>query len=490
MLFSSITSTNFLYILYGTSLFLLGVSIAAKDKKGSDLKIARSLWMLGAFGLISGGHEWLEFALKVEGANLSMRQILAVKSAAALLILVSCVMLLQFGISLVRTLDDQRGRWVKALPVPILLLWAVLLWQYGLRGDGLHIDLHFLRQAEAGAKYTFGIAGGLVTAYGLIVYSREVKPLSSPVSKKLYYAGIAFVFYAVFAGFFSTRYLISYVPFPVKLLRSFSALSIMYFIIGALNIFEVETKKKIEQHMKRAAQVEKLSSLGQLAAGVAHEINNPLTKASLAIQRLKSGAENAGTEPTIRKQLDAIEKSIDQASVVAQELLQSSNVGKLEFVTCDISRAVKGALTLLQYRLGKVTVRDECRPLPAVMGDPAKLEQVFANILFNAAEAMPTGGEVTVSTSQAEDRVEVMITDTGAGIPKERLDRIFDPFFSTKETGVGTGLGLSIAHSIILQHRGRIDVASEPGKGTIVVVSVPTKERFNEILAQRSDHKS
>jgi len=474
-LFSGSTSTTFLYILYGTSLFLLGVSIAVKEKKGSDLKIAGSLWMLGTFGLLQGAHEWAELGLMVEGAHMSSRQILAVKSVTALLVLVSCALLLQFGISLIRAIDGKRGWWASMLPFPLLFIWGFLLWHSGSSEGGLRFDFPLLRQAEIGARYTIGIGGALTTAYALIAYSRKVTPLSPPVSRKLFYAGIAFVLYALFAGVFSVRFLISYVPFPMKLLRTFSALGIMYFIVSALTLFDIEMRRKIERQMKRVAEVDALSSLGQLAAGVAHEINNPLAKASLGVQRLKSGKECADDELPIREQLEAIERSIDRASLIAREFLQLSGGGQPDFVPCDVSLAVKNALGILQYRLGNVKVSESCRRVPLISGDPRKLEQAFVNILSNAVAAMPAGGDLTVTTAEGNKTVIVTVSDTGAGAAPED-SRVFDPLFATKGADAA-GPGLSIAYMIVRRHQGTIDVSSEPGKGTTVVVSLPVKAR-------------
>ncbi len=480
-LFSNITPIYPLYLGYGAVFFFLGVSITAKDMRGSDLKLADKLWLLAMFGFLHGAHEWLELGPLIEGEHLSFHQIFAEKAAAAMLAVLSFTFLLQFGISLVRVLDGERRiPWGNALHAPLFLLWALYVWYFGFHNEGFRIDMQSLRQAEIGARYTICFAGGLLTAHGLISYSNEVKILSRSVSRRLSSAGVAFVFYALFAGVFSSNNSAPFLPMPIELLRGISALFITYFIAKAMNVFDIDTRKKIEQQMRRLVQVEKLSSLGQLAAGIAHEINNPLTNASLGIQTVKNNMKKNGCGAEVVEKLDAVERSIDRASTIAQELLQFSRQRESEFIPLDINSVLKGALTLLQHRLNAVTLQSNLNPVPSVLGDPGKLEQVFINILSNSLEAMPVGGVISLSTSRKGDFIHVMIQDSGAGIAKENLSRVFDPFFTTKGIGVGTGLGLSICYGIIKQHRGTIDVCSADSKGTTLTIKLPVRERYEK----------
>jgi signal transduction histidine kinase len=463
----------------------LGVSIAAKDMKGSDLKLADCLWLLGAFGFFHGVREWMELGYFIEGKHLSVQQILATKAAAVLLIVLSFLFLLEFGIALVSKLDENRIGFAKAVPVPLFLIWVLYVWYFGSEQDGFRFDMHILRHAEFGARLIFGFTGGLITAYGLIAYSREVRMLSHSVSKRLSHAGFTFIFYAVFTGLFSSGYSILNLPVPVELVRGILAFLITYFIANALNIFDIETRKKIEQQTRRLVQTEKLASLGQLAAGIAHEINNPLTNASLGIQTLKNKLRSKEAGPDFAEKLDAVERNIDRASTIAQELLQFSCPREAKFVSLYINTVIRRMLTLMQCKLSTFTVLQELGPVPDIMGDPGKLEQVFINILSNSIEAMPDGGTISISTAVLGDIVTTRITDTGTGIESENLSRIFDPFFSTKEVGIGTGLGLSICYGIIKQHGGNIEVVSTLGKGTTLTVKLPIKGRYEKDLDRR-----
>ena len=170
------------------------------------------------------------------------------------------------------------------------------------------MDGSFFEMADMRARNTFGLIGGLMTAYGLIAYSREVKNLSFPIARNLHYAGVIFIFYAIFAGLVSSYAILPWLPMRIEIFRSISAILIACFIIKALNVFDIETRKKLEQQLKRLAQSDRLVSLGQLAAGIAHEINNPLTNASLNVQILKNRLENSAGDKNILQKLEAIEK--------------------------------------------------------------------------------------------------------------------------------------------------------------------------------------
>jgi len=473
-LFDNIPTVYLIYIFYGGAFLFLSVAIAMKDLRASDLKLARILRLLGLFGLTHGVHELLQIYPLIVGESLTLQDIYHVRAVSLGFFLMSYLFLLQFGSSLVRATHYRRTRWLSGLPVVLFLLWITFL-----AYRGFTMDLQFLRQAAIGARYTFGLASGTLTAYGLIVYSRELTHLSRSVSKKLRYAGITFGFYAFFAGILSSDLARLLLPVPVEVLRGLSAILITYFIIKALNIFDIETRKNIEQQARLIVQSEKLTSLGQLAAGMAHEINNPLTNASLAIQMMRTQLKDRRcSEASALEKLAAIERNIDRASLIARELLQFSRKREPAFAPLDINGVIRGALTLLQYKLKGIVVRQDLEDLPEVMGDPGKLEQVFINVLSNAVDAMHKGGTISIKTMRLDAGVRVRIEDTGEGIAEKDLIRVFDPFFTTKEPGTGTGLGLSICYGIIKDHQGTMDIASKVNKGTTVLITIPERTQI------------
>ncbi len=471
-LFINIQPVYLIYFFYGAAFLVMAASIAAKDMKGSDLKLAKSVRLLGIFGLTHGIHEWMQLYPLIEGDHLSFRAIFLAKLAALIIFVVSYLFLLWFGLTLIRGVSEKRvWKVVRVIPVLLAAVWVLRVWY-----TGFSMDLQFLRQASIATRHTFGLAGSILTAYGLMAYSHEVKHLSRTAARNILFAGASFVFYAFVAGVVSSDFTLFRLPVPVEVLRGTAGIFITYFMIKALNIFDIEMRKKNEQQSRHIVQAEKMTSLGQLAAGIAHEINNPLTNASLGIQTLKNRIASGVSDTEIVGKLDAVERNIDRASGIARELLQFSHQRGAEAVPVDINDVMRGALTLLQYKLKKVDVQKDFGRPPAVTGSPGKLEQVFINILSNAVEAMPNGGVISIMTMRSQAGVLIRITDTGTGISKENMSRVFDPFFTTKEPGAGTGLGLSICYGIIKSHHGTIDVASVENRGTTVTITVPEME--------------
>jgi two-component system NtrC family sensor kinase len=241
--------------------------------------------------------------------------------------------------------------------------------------------------------------------------------------------------------------------------------------IGRLLLFDdVTQRERMEEQM---TQTEKLTSLGLLAAGVAHEVNTPLAVISNYIQMLAKQMPQGDPKQAI---IEKIVKQTFRASEIVNNLLNFSRTGAGEASDVDVNRVVEETLSLVAHPLKTSQiqiVKQLGDPLPAVRGSANKLQQVFLNLFLNARDAMPSGGMLEVRTAAHNGSVEIEVADTGAGIPREHIHRIFDPFFTTKGVGRGTGLGLSVSYGIIKEHSGKIDVRSTPGKGTSFHVEFP-----------------
>jgi len=233
-----------------------------------------------------------------------------------------------------------------------------------------------------------------------------------------------------------------------------------------------EEAKTMTQHLWQAA---KLATMGELAASIAHELNNPLATASLRIESLQAGlAEN---DPR-RLSLEIVEKEIDRMARLVADLLQFSRRSQPQVSTIDVREEVEKTLDLIHYHLRKssIEVRKVFRPdARAVLADRQQLRQVFLNLFSNAADAMPRGGTLTIRVSMTDSQTQVLIevSDTGEGIPPEILPKLMTPFFTTKPEGKGTGLGLSICRRIVQEHHGALNVTSEVGKGTTISIALP-----------------
>jgi two-component system, NtrC family, sensor kinase len=245
--------------------------------------------------------------------------------------------------------------------------------------------------------------------------------------------------------------------------------------IGRLLLFDdVTQRERMEEQM---SQTEKLTSLGLLAAGVAHEVNTPLAVISNYIQMLAKQMPEGDPRQSI---IDKIVKQTFRASEIVNNLLNFSRTGAAEAASVDVNRVVEETLSLVAHPLKTAriqVVKDLGESLPPVHGSANKLQQVFLNLFLNARDAMPGGGMLEVRTGAHNGSVEIEIADTGAGIAREDINRIFDPFFTTKSNGRGTGLGLSVSYGIIKEHAGKIDVRSTPGKGTAFHVEFPAARK-------------
>ncbi len=240
---------------------------------------------------------------------------------------------------------------------------------------------------------------------------------------------------------------------------------------GALLIVEdVSERARMENELQLR---EKMNALGLLAAGIAHEVNTPLTGISSFTQMLQD--QTRARDPR-RVLLDKIEKQAERASKIVNGLLNFARHGSSEFGDVDLNRVLGETLSLLdhQVRNARIRIRQELAPnLPPIRGDENKLLQVFVNLVVNSFDAMPAGGWLTLTTRSDGDAVVAEVADTGQGIAEEEIRRIYDPFYSTKRKAGGNGLGLSISYGIVQEHSGAMEVESRPGNGTRFLVTFP-----------------
>jgi two-component system, NtrC family, sensor kinase len=246
-------------------------------------------------------------------------------------------------------------------------------------------------------------------------------------------------------------------------------------VIGKLVMFNDLTERvELEDQL---VQAEKLSSIGLLAAGVAHEVNTPLAVITSQAQMLM---KQVPADDPKAKTLDRIIKQSFRASEIVNNLLKFSRTGGSEYLEVDVNRVIRETLALVEpmLRASKITLNTQlASDLPGVHGNSGKLQQVFMNLIMNARDAMPYGGELTLATESEDSTVRVEVSDNGVGIPAEHLSKIFDPFFTTKSTSRGTGLGLAVSYGIIREHGGKIEVESAVGKGASFRLEFPTARK-------------
>lgn len=270
-----------------------------------------------------------------------------------------------------------------------------------------------------------------------------------------------------------------------------------------------QLNEKLESAQTQLLQSEKMASIGQLAAGVAHEINNPVgfvnsnlgTLAKYiesmfkvidayaaaeiadegqrfsAVEQIKQAVDFSYLVEDIPSLLKESQDGLARVKRIVQDLKDFSHVDEANWQHANLEQGMDSTLNVVANEIKyKAEVVKEYAGLPDIECMPSQLNQVFMNLLVNAAQAIDKKGTITVRTGVGGDEVWVEVQDTGKGIAPEHINRIFDPFFTTKPVGQGTGLGLSLSYGIVQKHRGRIEVKSEPGKGTVFRVNLPVRQ--------------
>jgi hypothetical protein len=267
--------------------------------------------------------------------------------------------------------------------------------------------------------------------------------------------------------------------FPVEI--SLSYVGTPDGVVAMAFITDITERKRAEAQLQRQREVlyqnEKLAALGTLAAGIAHEMNNPLGIMTTRIEVMLLEAEEQRLPPQVREDLQVLHRAGQRVARIAASLRSFARQSAGDRQSVELATIVNEALLLMTKPLAadNIQVRTTLdRTLPPIVGDVTALHQVLMNLLTNAREAMPEGGEIAIETTGAERSgwVRLRVTDTGTGIAPEEISKVFDPFYTTKRTG--TGLGLSVTYGIVQEHGGTIDVRSQVGLGTTFTVDFPT----------------
>lgn len=282
--------------------------------------------------------------------------------------------------------------------------------------------------------------------------------------------------------------------------------------------------EKLEETKNQLLQAEKMAAIGQLAAGVAHEINNPVgfvasnlstlrtyvNNVLLLLNQYEAAESHLPDDALAKSELQATKEAVDltylkedlvdllnesddgvkRVKQIVQDLKEFSRVDQGEWEYADLHKGIDSTLNVVANELKyKATVVKEYGEIPAVECMLSQINQVFMNLFVNAAQAIEHKGEITIRTRVQDDMVRVEVSDTGAGINPEHLNRIFEPFFTTKPVGAGTGLGLSVSFGIIKKHNGRVEVDSETGKGTTFRIWLPIKRKISDDATANHDQE-
>jgi PAS domain S-box-containing protein len=254
-------------------------------------------------------------------------------------------------------------------------------------------------------------------------------------------------------------------------------------LAGAMTQLEAK-HEELRAATQQLWQAAKLASVGELAASIAHELNNPLATVSL---RIESALAQTPREDSRRRSLEIIDQETRRMADLVANLLQFARRGQEQSSTVDVRRELSKAVELVQHQFRKRLIevaQHFADDAPMIFADRQKLRQVFLNLLVNSVDAMPQGGKMTLriettNLSNGKPAVKLEFADTGAGIPPEHLATVMEPFFTTKEEGKGTGLGLAICRRIVNEHGGSITIDSAPSEGTTVRLTLPAENSGN-----------
>ncbi|MDA8089006.1 MAG: ATP-binding protein [Nitrospiraceae bacterium] len=262
------------------------------------------------------------------------------------------------------------------------------------------------------------------------------------------------------------------------------------------NTLEDEVKKKAQEVIKTQDELintEKLASLGRMAAGIAHELNSPLTGVVTFAHLLKSRTPE--NEAQAHEDLQVIIEQADRCSKIIKGLLGFSRRTGFEMAEINLNALLEATVAMVSHQARFYNINftlDFTTGLPAVLADPNQIQQVFLNMLLNASDAMSEKGAINITTRplclDGKDMIETEFSDTGPGIPEANIGKIFEPFFTTKPVGKGTGLGLSVSYGIIKKHGGDILVKSGPGKGASFFIRLPVQRKGEWINAKSAEH--
>lgn len=464
------TQVFLVYLPYGAVFFAIGIAITSRRRAFANLRIAGLFWLLAIFAFIHALHEWVEMYRHLQLAG-STQWLIPIRHVSLLLVLISFVFLFLFSLSLNASLVKKSGLWLRGFFVVMVIIFSAHLLQ-------LHPwkDPVLLRTIEYDLRLLIALPASLLTAAGFFLYARQLARQGLRGAFNFVGAGGAFIAYGICAGAIPSGTILI---LPIEVWRATSAFVILHFLMYALDTFMDQREEMITERLQLAANSEKLSAIGRLAAGIAHEINNPLANASLQMEMLRQHGEVKELPEKIAGRLTTIEKSIDKSSHIAKELLifAGGKTPDTELVQVSLKPIIKSAWEMASYRSFNHQFVDNIRTLPTIEGNHLKLEELFLNLFLNAIDAMPEGGTLEISGWVDADEVIIRVMDTGTGISQENLARIMEPFFTTKEVGQGTGLGLSICYGIMNQHGGAIEIAPRYGvDGAQVTLKFPLSD--------------
>lgn len=453
------------YLFYGLAFFTLGLVILFKDKSYSNIPLSKTIYLFALFGIAHGIHEWLELYLFLEMDTLTLDIFRIWISIKYILLIVSYMFLVFFGLFTFDIVSDIKvNRTIKYLGAFAIITIGMFI-----------LNQSIINFKDQSIRYLFGFTGAFFTGVVLMITGKKVRHISKSSSADLYFSGFFTICYGIASGIIPTVYI--YGNIHMGMVRGILATVILIFIVRSMKIFDKEYVVFLEDKLNKLALNEKLTFVGRLSAEIAHEINNPLTNASLGLEILKEKVD--ASNETVIKRILMIEKNIENASKIAKELLLYTRDSRdTNFELIEIPKLIDSINLLMAgrelYKKVEITYSEDLK----FYGSFYKIEEMLVNLLSNAIEVYDNKDKeikISLNIFSKNGNIVFEVSDNGKGMTDVEIKNAFEPFYTTKPHGKGTGLGLYICYNIVKLHNGDISIKSAAGKGTTITVTIPEK---------------
>ncbi|MGF1682902.1 sensor histidine kinase [Photobacterium minamisatsumaniensis] len=457
-------STFLVYLFYGLAFFSIGCTILFRNFRNSKLKISHSLWALAAFSFAYAFYEWSELYINLFGDRIKEPKSTFIEWLRLTKLTLAYSFLLLFS----WMVTDVHNTTVKKIArVTLLLATSIYAFIFIHALSTSSLSKEAIDHVEYFAHLILAFPAALIAGLCLIYYGQQLTDEKKSYGRYFRLTGYAFILMSVVSGIIPVE--VGSSLFYARVVISFALLIALY---QALDVFDKEKERIIESHLHQAYISDKYKAIGQLASGVAHEINNPLASSTLSLDMLESRV----TEKRDAELIKRTRLGIDRAATICKELLNYSRSSEEKAHIVYVYTIIDSALQLLAHKTRGYNVDIQCDKAISILANPIKIEELIINLVSNAIDASNIGSDVKIAVHDCmldgREYVQIAVSDQGCGIDTKTLSKVTDPFFTTKPIGKGTGLGLTICSQIATDHNGELTITSTINIGTTVTAKL------------------
>ncbi len=461
-----VRNLDIVYLIYGFSFMILAVAILVQPRRKSNFKIAGIIGMLAVFGFTHGLNEFLDMIQIIKGPGAPSWH-----TARTTILTFSFIFLFEFGRNLIAL--SKKNFFRRRVTVGLSLFVFFLIFTSGY-------------ESSIWPRYILGFPGGIMTAAGFILYYKANQKILELFKARTYLyfltAAMATGIYGVLAGlivpkagFFPASFLnnvsfLNLTGIPVQIFRTICACLIFWSVFNILRIFNWEITSKFKILQEQLIAQERLAAMGRVTSVIGHELKNQMGVLRNSIYFLS--IKLANTDERIKKHLTILGEQVIEINRIIENILSFAVTKRLESEPLNLKELLARAINNLQVPEGIALEAHLPDGTWVIQADKMQINRVFINIMINALEAMKDKGKLSITASRDEKFTTVVFQDSGPGIKEENKARIFEPFFSTKSSGMG--LGLAISKAAIEAHGGQMEITSVSGQGTAVTIKIPT----------------